>query len=41
MKLKKHLKNYWVFYVYGLIIILGIIAIAALNHYANYPDNMW
>ncbi len=41
MKLKKHIKNYSVFYLYGLIIVLGIIGIAILNHYAGYPDNMW
>ena len=38
MKPKKHLKKYWVFYAYGLIIVLGIIGIAILNHYSGYPQ---
>jgi len=41
MKLKKHLKNYWFFYLLGLVMVLGIVVIAILNHYAGYPDNMW
>lgn len=24
-----------------LVIVLGIVGIAILNHYAGYPDNMW
>jgi len=37
MKLKQNIKTYWVFYIYGLIIVLGVVAIAILNHYTGYP----
>lgn len=41
MKLKKHIKTYWFFYLLGLIIVLGIVGIAVLNHYVGYLNNMW
>jgi len=40
-RMKKHIKEYWVFYAYGLIIVLGVVGIAILNHYAGYPDLSW
>ncbi len=39
MKLKKHIKNYWLFYVYGLIIVLGIVVIAILDYKLGFVDN--
>ena len=39
--MKFQIKKYWFYYLYGLIIVLGVVAIAILNYYAGYPDNMW
>ena len=41
MKLKKHIKNYWFFYVLGLVIVLSIVIIAALDYKLGFVDNMW
>ena len=33
-----HIKRYWFFYLYGLIVLVGIIALIIFNHLAGNPN---